>query len=221
MLLKAKTLKNWEKYNESRGDSRLWERGSSWVLRTMNKYEKLECSQVNHKNGSSCIFASYLVMLLLCHHLAFSSGELKHCQVPWKVISIYNNPQAEPRVIPLCMQYQQPSQPSLYLGIEIIFQDPVSSPPDICSCFLKSSFDPYHIQLKSFQIFSLIAPVHHFCQILPLKCPNMFLNLEDLLVFKKETCKVSYQGTFLSAVKPYLPTPCGQRSIRYIQISFC
>ena len=27
MLLEAKTLKNWEKYDESRGDSRLWERG--------------------------------------------------------------------------------------------------------------------------------------------------------------------------------------------------
>ena len=28
MLLEAKILKNWEKYDESRGNSKLWERGN-------------------------------------------------------------------------------------------------------------------------------------------------------------------------------------------------
>lgn len=90
-------------------------------------------------------------------------------------------------------------------------------PPDICSCFLKSSFDPYHIQLlKSFQIFSLIAPVHHFCQDFASEMSQyVFEPGRSSWFLKKETCKVSYQGTF-SAVKLYLPTPYGQRSIRYI-----
>ena len=178
MLLEAKILKNWEKYDENRGNSKLWERGNLWVLRTMNKCEKFELSvHVNHKTGSSCIFASYLVILLLCHHLAFSKGGAQTLPSPVKLVSNYYNPQVETRVIPLYMQYQQPSQPSLYLDIEIIFQDSVSSLQIFTLVFLKSSFYLYYTWLlKSFQIsVSLIALVHHVSQDLPLNCPYMFL----------------------------------------------
>lgn len=199
---------------ESRGDSRLWGGGQLWVLRQMNKYEKLKLSvQVNHKNGSSCILPPYLVMFLFCHHLAFSSGGSQHCQVPWSLYLFANNPQGWAQShSPLCM-----STNNLYSHHYIWYRNNLPrscQPPDICSCFQKLLWPVSHSVVKSFQIFYLLLCI--ISQILPLKCPNMFLNLEDLLlVFKKETCKVSYQGTF-SAVKLYLPTPCGQRSIRYI-----